>query len=314
MGRRIRGGGAPPRFEKHRWLRSDGTPNFDDRIYRKREELEIIAKRPVVTVSPAAPLLEALELMAKGYRSLVVSTAGVLDGLLVAMDLVNYLGGGEYFKAVEERHGYNIYSALEKEHVEHIMNPEPIVAYIDEKLSELLTKMVEHGIGVIPVVTREKKVYGIITEKDILEYLSYAVQIGVSIKDIMTSPVITIEADATMWDAMKKMIKHGFRRLPVVKDNIVYGMVTAMDIVRFFGSHDAFKHTITGDIREVLRIPVDAVMRREIVTVKPEDDASKAARIMAEKDIGSVLVTTENNELLGIVTERDILYAVVVPK
>ncbi len=313
MGRRVRGG-VPRRVERHRWLRSDGTPNFDDRIYRKREELEIIARKPVVTVSPSTPLLEAAEMMAKGYRSLLVSTAGLLEGLLVAMDLVNYLGGGEYFKAVEERHGYNIYSALEKESVERIMNPEPIVAYIDEKLSDLLVKMVEHGIGVLPVITRDKKIYGIVTEKDILEYLSYAVQIGVKIRDIMTSPVITINADATLRDAMETMVRHGFRRLPVVKDGIVYGIVSAMDIVRFFGTHEAFRHTVTGDIREILRVPVDAVMRREIATVRPDDDAEAAARIMAEKNIGSVLVTTPSNELLGIVTERDILYAVVVPK
>lgn len=305
--------GAPRRVEKHRWLRSDGTPNFEDRIYKSTEELEIIAKKPVKQASPSTPILEAVEEMAKGYRSLIITVSDKIAGLLLSTHIVNYLGGGEYFKIVSERHGYNIYSALE-EQVQSIMEKNPIVAYIDEKLPSVLEKMVINEIGIVPVILRDGRIYGVITEHDLIRYLSAGVSIGVKVADVMSSPVITIESGKPIKEAMERMIKYGFRRIPVVGENVVLGIITAMDIIKYFGSHEAFKNTVSGDIREVLRIPVDDIMVRELVVVKPDDDLGVAAQKMAKKNVGSVLVVNDKMELLGIVTERDILYALATRK
>lgn len=305
--------GAPRRVEKHRWLRSDGTPNFEDRIYKSTEELEIIAKKPVKQASPSTPLLEAVEEMAKGHRSLVITVSNKIAGLLLSTHVINYLGGGEYFKIVEERHGYNIYSALQ-EPVQSIMEKNPIVAYIDEKLSNILEKMVMNEIGIVPIVLRDGRVYGIITEHDLIKYLSYSISIGVKVADVMSSPVVTIESGRPIKEAMEKIIKYGFRRIPVVGENVVLGIITAMDIVKYFGTHEAFKNTVSGDIREALKIPVDDIMVRELVIVKPDDDLGLAAHKMAEKNVGSALVVNDKMELLGIVTERDILYALSIKK
>ncbi len=297
--------------ERHRWLRSDGTPNFSDRIYRKTEDMEILAKKPVETVSSSTPILEALEKMSRGYRSLIVVKGEfLLEGLIVSMDLVNYLGGGDYFNIVANRHGFNVYSAVRNEPVSSIMNRNPIVAYIDEKFPKVLEKFVIHGIGVLPVLTRDNRVYGIITEKDIIEYLSAPINIGVKVSDVMSSPVITVDISSTLRDAMKIMIKYGFRRLPVVENNIVKGIVTAMDIIKFFGTHKAFEYTTTGSIEEILRVPVREVMVKDVVTVSPDSDVGEAAKLMNERNVGSVLVVTKEYELLGILSERDILYAI----
>lgn len=306
--------GAPRRIEKHRWLRSDGTPNFEDRIYKSTEELEVIARKPVVTASPATPVLEAVEKMSKGYRSIVIEHGGKINGLLLAMHVVDYLGGGEYYKIVEQRHKYNIFSALEKEPVESIFERNPIIAYIDEKLVSVLEKMVIHNIGIVPVVLRDGTVYGVITEHDLVRHLSSAVSIGVRSSEVMTSPVISIEAGSSLKSTMEKMVKYGFRRIPVVDNNIVVGIITAMDIINYFGSHEAFKKTVNADIREATSLPVDELMRRELVTVSPDDDLSEAVRKMYERKVGSVLVVNDNMELLGIITERDVLYALVAKK
>lgn len=303
--------GYPRGPERHRWLRSDGTPNFSDRIYRRTEELELLAKRPVETIASSTPILGALEKMSRGYRSLlVIKGQDYFEGLIVAMDLINYLGGGDYYNIVVNRHGKNIYSATRNEPVQTIMTPNPIVAYIDEKFPMVLEKMVVHGVGVLPIITRDNKVYGIITEKDILDYLSAASFVGVRVSNVMSSPVITISEDDSLKKAMETMVKYGFRRLPVVINNIVHGILTAMDIIRFFGQHEAFKYTVSGNIEEVLKVPVSELMVRNVVTVSPDSDVGEVARIMSEKGIGSVLVVSENYELIGIVSERDILYAI----
>ncbi len=303
--------GHPRGPERHRWLRSDGTPNFSDRIYRKTEDMEVLAKKPVETVSSSTPILEALEKMSRGYRSLiVVKGQGFLEGLIVLMDMINYLGGGEYYNIVVNRHGRNIYSAVRNEPVETIMNRDPIVAYIDEKFPQVLEKMVLHGIGILPVVTRDNQVYGIITEKDVLDYLSATSFVGIKVSEVMSSPVVTVSSSDPLKKAMETMVKYGFRRLPVTRDNTVEGLIAAMNIVKFFGSHEAFKYTVSGDIEEVLRISVSDIMVRGVVTVSPDIDVGEAAGLMASKGVGSVLVVNENNELVGIVSERDILYAI----
>lgn len=303
--------GAPKRIEQHRWLRSDGTPNFSDRIYRKTEDMELLAKRPVASVASSTPVMEALEEMNKGYRSLlVVKAGGYLEGIVVAMDFVNYLGGGELYNIIINRHNYNIYSALNNESVGTLMNKNPIVAYIDESLPHVLERMVLNNVGVIPVVTRDNKVYGIITEKDILDFLSAGPSMGIKVSEIMSSPVITTSSSSSLRDAMKTMVKFGFRRLPVIRDNIVEGIVTAMDIIRFFGSHRVFNYTTTGNIEEATNIPIEEVMVKEVVTINPSADVGDAAKLMAERNVGSILVVNEYYELLGIVSERDILYAI----
>ncbi len=301
--------GIPRRIEKHRWLRSDGTPNFGDRIYKSTEELEILAKKPVAKTSPVTPILEAMEEMAKGYRSLVVVRGDKVVGLLVTTHLVNYLGGGDYFKIIAERHGYNVYTALKKEPVEIVMEHNPVIAFIDERLPNVLEKMVMQGIGIIPVVYGDGNIYGVITEHDIVKYLYGKVKTGVKVEEIMTTPVITVNTGSSLREAMETMIKYGFRRLPVVGDSIVSGIITAKDIVRFFGSHEAFKHTVSGDIREILEKPVDMLMRKKLVTVSPDTDLSELVRKMFDEDVGSALVVNNKMELLGIVTERDVLYA-----
>ncbi|RLG80769.1 MAG: histidine kinase [Thermoprotei archaeon] len=308
----------PPRKGKrrreYRWLRSDGTPNLSDRIHRVPGDMEIIARKPAIQVSPSVPIANALKLMSENYRSLLVSVAGVLKGLLLATDLIDYLGGGDHFKIVEGRHRYNLFSALDRESVKSIMIHDPIVAYTDEKLPSVLEKMAVYGIGLLPVVYRDGRVYGVITEHDVLKHLYGVVELGVKISKVMSSPVVTIGSNSSVWDAMKKIIAYGFRRLPVVEENTVIGIVTAMDLIRFFSPSSVFKRATSSDIREVLKTSITEVASKNLVTVKPEDDLSEAVKKMFSKNVSSVLVVNDDMELVGIATERDVLYALTVKR
>ena len=61
--------------------------------------------------------------------------------------------------------------------------------------------------------------------------------------------------------------------------------------------------------REV--ILVRDVMTREVVTIKPDEPVIEAARLMKNHDIGSVVVVTERDEVIGILTEKDLVTRVV---
>ncbi|MEM0320511.1 MAG: CBS domain-containing protein, partial [Candidatus Nezhaarchaeales archaeon] len=122
-----------------RFLRIDGTPNFSSKIYKKPGEVEVIARRPVVTATPTTRVIDALKIMAsRGFRRLpIASTTDRLMGIVTAMDFMNYFGGGEKYNLIVNRHGYNLYSAF-NEVLESIMTREVVKAYIDETFIDVL--------------------------------------------------------------------------------------------------------------------------------------------------------------------------------
>lgn len=298
------------RPEGIRWLRSDGTPNFSDRIHRSEGDAKILAKRPVYTVTRTTTILGLAEDMSRyNVRAMpvVVPNQDKLEGIVTAMDLVSYLGGGELYNIVVNRHKGNIYSALLKEHVSSIMNPNPVYVAAAEKLPKILEIMVTKNVGVVPVVFEDGTLWGIITEHDIVEHLAEKT-VGRKVSEVMTSNVITIDESATIKEAAEMMIKYGVRRLPIIEDGAIWGMITAKDIVRFFGSHDVFRFTETDSMEEALKAPVKLVGLSGYVTIDPDADVGEAATLMKEKGVSSLLVV-KDGRLAGIITERDVLYA-----
>ncbi len=299
--------------DPYRLLRSDGTPNFDDNIFKVEKELYFIARREPRIVSPSTVIRRALEEISTYGRSLLVSLSDRrLHGLLTLGDLISYLGGGEYFKIVANRHKYNIYSALEKEIVETIMVKNPISLYVDDTLINVLEAMIVHGIGVIPILNRDNTIYGIITEHDLVKYLYGIIKTGLKAREAMSTPVLTISINSTLGKALETMSTYGFRRLPVTSGNTVVGILTAMDIVKYFGSHRVYGDTSTGDIREVHSKKIEDLMTSSLVTVKPDDDLAVAIQEMVDKGVSSALVVDDEGVLQGIITERDVLYALTI--
>ena len=101
------------------------------------------------------------------------------------------------------------------------------------KLKEVIQKMVKFNIGSIIVMERDKPT-GIITERDILKsldesYLDWGVA---EAKDIMSKSLITIIEDADIEQASRTMLKNNIKKLPVVRDGRLVGVITSSDIVR----------------------------------------------------------------------------------
>ncbi len=301
--------------EGQRFLRSNGKPSFSTRVYEKPGELYLIAKRPVVTITHVEPIGKAVRTMTKkGFRRLPVTKAtGELQGIITATDIVNYFGGGEYFNIIVNRHSKNIYKAFD-EPVSSIMNRNPIYATTEDTLTYVIELMVKYNVGGIPVVTPDEgKIYGIITERDVINYLGGKV-LGMKVAEVMTKSVITLPYDASIKEAAKTMIKMGFRRIPLVDRNgYVRGLITARSIVRFFGTNKVFDYIVTGNIDEVLSVPAYEAAIHEIITLSPDADVGEAASKMAETGMGSVLVA-KGSRLVGILTERDIMLLLVIKR
>lgn len=119
--------------------------------------------------------------------------------------------------------------------VADVMTREPITIKPETNLLECARKMVRKRLGSLLIVDK-KKLVGFISHKDILWALIKKSKKDLSkISAINISPkkIATINPFATIEEAVKKMKKVKFYRLPVIKDKELVGMVTLKDILNF---------------------------------------------------------------------------------
>ena len=127
---------------------------------------------------------------------------------------------------------------------------------------------------------------------------------GHLVKDWMTMDPITIPSRGTLPEAYWLMIKNDIRRLPVVDNDILVGIVTLEDLRRVESAS-----TIGIDMIRIsdmlANLPIHQVMVSDPLTVAPTDTLLDAATMMLEHKI-SAFPVKDGDKLVGIITERDI--------
>lgn len=95
-------------------------------------------------------------------------------------------------------------------------------------------QMKESDIGSLIVLDEDENVAGIITKGDIVKKFATTDKSSkdIRVKDVMTPKVITVDPDATLEDAADLMNKHKIKKLPVVVDDKIIGIVTARELLR----------------------------------------------------------------------------------
>ncbi|MHC1611308.1 MAG: CBS domain-containing protein [Candidatus Methanospirareceae archaeon] len=109
----------------------------------------------------------------------------------------------------------------------------PIIVEDEETLvTKIAEDMEELGIGSV-VITRGGAPAGIITERDIAMkvLLKNKRASEVKAKEIMSSPLITIESEASVDEACKLAARKRIKRLPVVEDDVLVGIVSIRDLL-----------------------------------------------------------------------------------
>ena len=289
-----------------RTLRGKGPLSLKGPPSKKHEgEILHVAKSPVVTITSTTPIYDAIRIMTtEGFRRIPVANPGtkVLEGIITATDIIDYLGGGKKFEIIEQRFGGNFFKAI-NEPIKLLMIKNVVSVKTSAKISEAIELMKEKNVGGLPVVDEENRVRAIITERDVTRIFADRIS-GIKVSQVMSEKVITALAKTTIFEAEKTMVTQGFRRLPIISDGKVIGIITAMDIIRFFGLGEVFKHLQSKTIIQVLNTPALAIATKEVSTIEPNADVGQAAKIMKDKNIGALPVV-KDKKLVGIITERD---------
>lgn len=296
-------------YERARWLRSDGKPNFRAVIHEREPELRSLIIPKVPVASPQTPLLKCLEEMHnQSFRATVIVKAGEVAGLLTFHDVADYIGGGSRFKIVVERYGGNIYKVFSIPSQE-LMSRNVVYVEVSDTLEKVLELMVSQGFGLIPVLDPSGGLAGVVTEGSIVK--AFSGRIGRKpVSEVMTKTVITAIEDSTLREIFRLMVSMGVRRIPLLgKDNRLTGVITWRGLVDLIGSHKIFELVSSGLVQDLLKLRAVDFVDSEVLIVEPTTPLEVLIRDMLEKNLDYAIVV-EDETLRGIVTERDIMFSI----
>lgn len=125
------------------------------------------------------------------------------------------------------------------------MTPNPITINADLSIAEAMDWMKREKVRRFPVVDKERKLIGVVSRTDLLHAspssatsltmweISYLLN-QIKVKEVMTRDVITVTEDATLEEAARLMVDNKVGSLPVVREDLVVGIITESDIFRVF--------------------------------------------------------------------------------
>src|SRR3989304_7077231 len=193
-----------------------------------------------------------------------------------------------------EKRGQYLRDLSRYKEVKEIMSREVVTIIPEESMAEAAGIMGEKHIGSL-IVTKYDTPVGIVTERDLL---SKVLALGKDLREekveaVMSYPLITIGPTGKIKEAAQMMIqKKG--RLAVFDCGKLVGVITASDLIRSL------------PIVPETEVKVDDFMTKRVETTDEKTPVANIVKIMGEKRIGSVIVTSKG-EPFGIFTERDLL-------
>ena len=133
--------------------------------------------------------------------------------------------------------------------VKDFMTTNVITIDIQRTVLEAAKLMHQQDVGDL-VVMEGVETRGIITERDLVRrVLALRKPLDSKVSEIMSNPLITIEEEASIRDAARKMIKYKIRRLPVTKKNVLVGIIATSDFARHLGKKSLSEEIINAMTR-----------------------------------------------------------------
>lgn len=116
--------------------------------------------------------------------------------------------------------------------VKEIMRKNVISISQEMTIKDAAVMMDDSNVGCI-IVTKENNPIGILTERDFVKRVSAKEKpLSTHLSEVMSTPLITISPDETIWEAAEIMKKNKIHKIPVQQNNKIIGILTSTDIVK----------------------------------------------------------------------------------
>ena len=190
-----------------------------------------------------------------------------------------------------------------------ICNNNPVTLKGDKTLYHARNILIKYNISRVIILKggQNKKLAGIVTEKDIVRFLHAEFPRRsldeIRLDEIITNQqLITVEGRTDVSDCAKLMLNNNISSLVIVKANndnsILNGIITKSDLL------DAYARSFGGDVA------INEYMTKKVLTVEPDESVHIVLLIMADGNVSRVIVVGDNNSKpVGIITSHDLLPA-----
>ena len=131
-------------------------------------------------------------------------------------------------------------------------------------------------------------------EKKFVRILERKVKVGSVAKDIMSSPVKTVDTSTSIEETKKILFRYGHNGIPVVEEGELKGIITMQEVNR------AKQHGLGKEL-------VSKYMSDQVVRVKLNTTLTEIQELMIDHDIGRILVVNQEDKLVGIITRTDLI-------
>ena len=172
--------------------------------------------------------------------------------------------------------------------VKDYMTSDVVNVDIPGNRDDVLKILKRTGISGVPVL-KNKKLVGIITRKDLLRKPEET-QLGL----LMTSKPITIEPDTDIHEAARLLVTHRIRRLPVVEDNKLAGLLSVADLI-----HAIAQMKIKEEIKDTYTSTTFALWE--------DTPLPLVGRVMEISGVDAIPILNSDSVLQGIISERDLI-------
>ncbi|MCS6907973.1 MAG: CBS domain-containing protein [Anaerolineales bacterium] len=187
--------------------------------------------------------------------------------------------------------------------VKDFMRPGVLTCRKDTRIGQVAVMLDQHRVHSLMVTDRDGRIVGVITDFDLLagEWLSQdpqslEVMRSLTAGDLMSSPVASIDANASIKEAAERMVKEDIRRLLVTDQGKPVGVISVSDIVAHIALSAPLGRGQVGD-----------VMSDAYLVCRDKTPIASAARAMTSTGWRSVVVVDAKGTPLGVVSGLDLL-------
>ena len=259
----------------------------------------------VTAVSPEISIKGVLQKMQSNFiKYIVIQVNNKPLGIVTERDIGKFLEND------------NTARALEEISIEQVMKKDLIIMTdgTHDHVNQAAKNMDIFKIGSVITVDSNENLTGMITKTDIVKIYGAVYGAKFKVKDHMSSKVITCRKSDSLRFALNMINQNHISRLVVTNnDGKALGMITT----NTFLTHSTYFTKAKDDTRKYL-LPEDSenmsvgdLVSKEVLAVNLEDDLSVAAQKMIKNHISGIPVTDEHDQLVGVVTNSDVVKAFV---
>jgi len=211
--------------------------------------------------------------------------------------------------------------------VSDLMSREVRAMTPDTPLAKAVELLLSQDYRALPVVDDERRVVGILTDGDILHragllpisaqqaltaselyhHLAMMRRANMTVGHVMSAPVITVRATTSAAQAVRQMVEHDIKRLPVVDEKgRLLGIVSRLDLFRVM-AQPPVAETPRQPLPPGSHVTVGEVMMRQVPTVRTDAPLAEVVDLIVSTAQRRVVVVDEAQRVEGIITDGDLL-------